>query len=122
MHQNILINGTKLAQKIRSQVHQEIVAKKLEPQLAVVLVGEDPASHIYVGLKEKACREAGIGFHKYLIDSKIKIADLLETIDFLNKDPAVDAILVQLPLPNGLDENLVIAEIDPSKDVDGFHP
>ena len=117
-----LIDGKKIAANIITQVTKLIVEKALEPHLAVVLVGNDPASEVYVKLKEKACRKAGIVFHKYLIDEHESEEKILETITFLNKDPEIDAILIQLPLPKKFNQQRVIDAMDYRKDVDGFHP
>ena len=89
--------------------------------LAVVLVGEDPASEVYVRSKARATIEAGMNSFEYTLPADISEAALLARVEALNADPAVDGILVQLPLPGGLDENKVISAIDPDKDVDGFH-
>ncbi|MBI3626550.1 bifunctional 5,10-methylenetetrahydrofolate dehydrogenase/5,10-methenyltetrahydrofolate cyclohydrolase [Candidatus Uhrbacteria bacterium] len=122
MADTLLIDGQSLAEKIRLEVRRQIVTGKLVPQLAVVLVGDDPASHLYVSLKEKACKEVGIIFHKYLVEENTTEPRLLEIIDFLNKDTNIDAILIQLPLPKQLNEDKIIQALDPKKDVDGFHP
>ncbi len=91
------------------------------PGLAVVLVGDDAASQVYVGAKGKACAEAGIASFEHRLPATTSAAELLTLVERLNRDPEVDGILVQLPLPQGLDEAAVIAAIDPDKDVDGFH-
>jgi methylenetetrahydrofolate dehydrogenase (NADP+)/methenyltetrahydrofolate cyclohydrolase len=91
------------------------------PGLAVVLVGEDPASQVYVGAKGKACAEAGMASFEHRLPADTSEAALLSLIERLNQDEAVDGILVQMPLPNGLDEQAIIAAINPDKDVDGFH-
>ena len=92
------------------------------PGLAVVLVGEDPASQVYVRAKHKATIEAGMESFEHRLSTETTQDDLLALVSQLNGDPAVDGILVQLPLPKHIDENAVIAAIDPNKDVDGFHP
>ncbi len=117
-----IIDGKALAEQIQIELQQEIYRQKLTPNLAVILVGTDPASQTYVGLKKKACEKIGIAFHEYLIAENCQNKDVLETIEFLNNDPEIDAILVQLPLPKHLDTDKVISAIDPNKDVDGFHP
>ncbi|MBU1202520.1 bifunctional 5,10-methylenetetrahydrofolate dehydrogenase/5,10-methenyltetrahydrofolate cyclohydrolase [Patescibacteria group bacterium] len=117
-----IIDGQKLAEKIRQEIKQEICAKKLKPSLAVILVGSDPASQLYVSKKKKASQDVGIDFHEYLLEADSSQEKVLEVIDFLNKDTSVDAILVQLPLPKHLDTDTIIKAIDPKKDVDGFHP
>lgn len=117
-----LIDGKKLAEQIRNEVKNEITQLGIEPQLAVVLVGEDPASKLYISLKEKACHEAGIASHKYYLAEDATTAQVLEVINFLNNDDEVTGILVQLPMPKQIDEHLIIAAIDQLKDVDGFGP
>lgn len=116
-----VIDGRKLADEIKREIQQEINKKKLRPNLAVVLVGEDPASQLYVSLKKKACQEVGIDFHEYLLEEDSTEKQILEVIDFLNKDKQVDAILVQLPLPKHIDTDKIISKMNPKKDVDGFH-
>ncbi|WP_017664797.1 bifunctional methylenetetrahydrofolate dehydrogenase/methenyltetrahydrofolate cyclohydrolase FolD [Porphyrobacter sp. AAP82] len=91
------------------------------PGLAVVLVGDDAASQVYVGAKARACEEAGIASFEHRLPATTSSAELLTLVERLNRDAQVDGILVQLPLPQGLDEQAVIAAIDPDKDVDGFH-
>ena len=117
-----MINGKKIAEQIKQEVRQEIKDKKLEPNLAVILIGEDSASKIYVNLKRKACNQVGIESHEYLLEKDTSINKVLETINFLNNDEGINAILVQLPLPKHLNADEVIRAIDPAKDVDGFHP
>lgn len=121
-----LIDGKAVAAKCRAEVCDEV--KKLvssgrrAPCLAVVLVGDDPASQIYVRSKKKACDEAGITSLEYLLPEYTSESELLETIEFLNRDDGVDGILVQLPLPKHLHESLILSAIDIGKDVDCFHP
>ncbi len=117
-----IIDGKLLAEKIQEEVRQEVQRLGFTPGLAVFLVGDDEASKLYVKLKEKACKEVGIDFHKYLCTAETGASDLLEAIRFIDEDHHIDAILVQLPLPEGFDTQKVIDTIDPSKDVDGFHP
>lgn len=117
-----LIDGKKIADEIQRRVRKEVVDLNLVPGLAVFLIGDDEASRTYVKLKEKACKKIGIHFHKYLLDAKTPQQEIASAIDFINKDEMVDAILLQLPLPDGYDEQALINRIDPSKDVDGFHP
>jgi len=117
-----ILNGTLLAEEILVNLYQNKKVLNKVPSLAVILVGNDPASHIYVKLKEKAAKKIDINFHKYLFDEKTSETEILETIEFLNNDDEVNAILVQIPLPKHLDQNKIIATIDPKKDVDGFHP
>ncbi len=120
-----LLDGKILATQIRENVRlavDERLARGLRrPGLAVVLVGDDPASGIYVGKKRKACEEAGILSKAYDLPAATSQARLLELIDRLNQDEEIDGILVQLPLPEQIDENAVTEAIGPLKDVDGFH-
>jgi methylenetetrahydrofolate dehydrogenase (NADP+)/methenyltetrahydrofolate cyclohydrolase len=118
-----LIDGTLLSQKLRAEIAERAAAltrQRKQPGLAVILVGDDPASQVYVRNKVKACGEAG--FHSILekYESTLTEADLLKRIDALNNDPKIHGILVQLPLPKHFDPNKVIAAISPRKDVDGF--
>jgi len=117
-----IIDGKKIAKAIRLQVRKAIVESGLTPGLAVFLIGHDEASELYVKLKEKACKEVGIDFHKYLCEDNTCAADIKEAINFINADDHVQAILLQLPLPDDLDEQDLINSIDSKKDVDGFHP
>jgi len=117
-----IIDGKAIAEKIKADLAQEIFTNFLRPSLAVLLIGNDPASKLYVSLKKKACQQVGINFHEYLLPENITAEKVLECINFLNNDETVDAILVQLPLPSHLDTNTIIQAIDPKKDVDGFHP
>lgn len=117
-----LIDGKKIANEITQEVANDIFNKKLNVGLAVVLIGNDPASHLYVKLKKKACEKVGINFHLYRFPDNTDTNEIIEAIEFLNKDKEVNAILVQLPLPKELDTKKIIASIDPNKDVDGFHP
>lgn len=117
-----ILDGRIMAEKLRLKLRNEIVTGQLSPSLAVILVGDDPASQLYVKLKEKACHEVGVKFHKYLLPAGVSKEEIFKCIDWLNKDKEIDAILVQLPLPRQLDENEVIKKINPKKDADGFHP
>ena len=123
---NTLIKGKELAAELRGQLAQKVstLYEKTgkRPGLAVVQVGEDPASSIYVNNKKKACEETGILSFGYHLPADIDQHDLLELIDQLNHDPSVHGILCQLPLPKHIDEFRVIQAISPEKDVDGFHP
>lgn len=119
-----LIDGVALGKTIRAEVAAAIAgyaATGKKPGLAVVLVGEDPASKAYVGSKEKACVEAGMHSVKIKKDADISEADLLAIVDQLNADPLIHGILVQLPLPKHIDATTVLEAISPAKDVDGFH-
>lgn len=121
-----LIDGKAIAQQIRLSVKENVQARvaqgKRAPGLAVILVGNDPASEVYVGSKRRACEEVGFVSKSYDLPETTTEQELLALIDQLNHDNSVDGILVQLPLPEGLDANLVIEHINPKKDVDGFHP
>lgn len=122
----IVISGKKLSQQKRDYMKNEVIEleKKYgkKPNLAVILVGDDPASASYVKGKEQACIEIGIGNITLRKPATISEAELLKMIDDLNADDTVDGILVQLPLPKHIDSSKVINRINPSKDVDGFHP
>jgi methylenetetrahydrofolate dehydrogenase (NADP+) / methenyltetrahydrofolate cyclohydrolase len=117
-----LIDGKAHAQALRDKVAVGVTRLGRAPGLAVVLVGEDPASAVYVRAKGKACREAGMASFEHRLSADTSQDVLLTLVRQLNADPAVDGILVQLPLPDHIDTNAVIASIDPDKDVDGFHP
>ena len=123
---SIIIDGTKIAQDIRRSVREETLAftekTGVVPGLAVVLAGDDPASKVYVGRKAKACAEAGFLSREYKLPADVGEAELLALIRDLNNDPQIHGILVQLPLPKHIATDKIIAAIDPSKDVDGFHP
>ncbi len=121
-----IIDGKAIAQAIRGELKAEVASLKasrgVQPGLATVLVGDDPASHIYVKTKRKACDEVGIAPFPFELPASTSQGDLLALIEDLNKNPEVHGILVQLPLPDNLDEALVLEAVDPAKDVDGFHP
>jgi methylenetetrahydrofolate dehydrogenase (NADP+)/methenyltetrahydrofolate cyclohydrolase len=121
-----LIKGAEVAAEIRQELKKEIAELKAKhnvvPGLVTVLVGADPASQVYVGAKEKTSKELGIYSERYDLPEKTTQEELLKLIDKLNKDPKINGILVQLPLPKHLDEGEVLYAIDPKKDVDGFHP
>ncbi|HEA3246906.1 bifunctional methylenetetrahydrofolate dehydrogenase/methenyltetrahydrofolate cyclohydrolase FolD [Pasteurella multocida] len=121
-----VISGTELSKTIKSQVAQKIEIYtqqgKRSPGLAVILVGADPASQVYVGSKRKSCAEIGIQSKSYDLPETTQESELLALIDELNADTRVDGILVQLPLPKHIDSTKVIERITPEKDVDGFHP
>ncbi|WP_314791017.1 bifunctional methylenetetrahydrofolate dehydrogenase/methenyltetrahydrofolate cyclohydrolase FolD [Aggregatibacter aphrophilus] len=121
-----IISGTQLSNQIKSkvaqQVSQYVERGKRAPGLAVILVGADPASQVYVASKRKSCTEIGITSKSYDLPETTTEQALLELIDELNQDNTVDGILVQLPLPKHIDSTKVIEKISPEKDVDGFHP
>ena len=116
------IDGKALAAKVKAQVAEKAAKLPRQPGLAVVLVGEDPASQVYVRGKDADCGECGIRSFPYRLPTETTQRELLDLIEKLNRDPAVDGILVQLPLPKHIDEDKVIEAIDKAKDVDGFHP
>jgi methylenetetrahydrofolate dehydrogenase (NADP+)/methenyltetrahydrofolate cyclohydrolase len=119
-----LIDGVALSKKIRAEVAQRaaaLTARGMQPGLAVVLVGDNPASAVYVRNKVKACEESGLRSVMEKYDASLSEADLLARVEALNNDPSVHGILVQLPLPRHIDAHKVIETISPAKDVDGFH-
>lgn len=120
------IDGKKVAQQVRNEVkrgvEQRLAAGARAPGLAVIMVGTDPASAVYVGSKRNACKEVGITSKAYDLPATTTQTELEILIDQLNEDPEVDGILVQLPLPAGLDAQAILERINPFKDVDGFHP
>jgi methylenetetrahydrofolate dehydrogenase (NADP+)/methenyltetrahydrofolate cyclohydrolase len=120
-----LIDGVAIAKKVRARVAEDaaaLKAKGVTPGLTVVLVGDDPASAVYVGSKEKACKEAGMNGDTIRLPAATTEAELLAVIDRLNADAATHGILVQMPVPKHIDAQNVIRRIAPHKDVDGFHP
>jgi methylenetetrahydrofolate dehydrogenase (NADP+)/methenyltetrahydrofolate cyclohydrolase len=121
----LIIDGKAIAAKIRGELAaevKELEATGVKPGLAVVLVGEDPASKVYVSMKEKACHDVGIFSDEYKLHAETSEADLLALIDRLNNDSRIHGILVQLPLPKQINTEKVLEAIFPAKDVDGFHP
>ena len=120
-----IIDGKAIAAKIRGEIADEVkrlATRGVTPGLAVVLVGEDPASKVYVSMKEKACQDVGIFSDEHKLPAETGEGELLELIDRLNNDPRIHGILVQLPLPKLIDTVKVLEAISPHKDVDGFHP
>jgi methylenetetrahydrofolate dehydrogenase (NADP+) / methenyltetrahydrofolate cyclohydrolase len=120
-----IIDGKKIAAEVRSEVAEEakeLGDKGVMPGLATVLVGDDPASHVYVRAKRKACAEVGVRSWDHDLPASTPQADLLELIEKLNADDDVHGILVQLPLPEHVDEETVLDAVSPAKDADGFHP
>lgn len=120
-----IIDGKELAKNIRLKLKEEVEELKkaeINPKLAVIMVGEDKASKVYVKNKSKACEEVGVEFEEYLLPANTKMKDLLELIEKLNNDITIHGILVQSPLPEGLDANEAFKTISPKKDVDGFNP
>jgi methylenetetrahydrofolate dehydrogenase (NADP+)/methenyltetrahydrofolate cyclohydrolase len=120
-----IINGDEIAKTIRKEIKAEVdklKAKGIEPGLVVIIVGEDPASQVYVRKKGEACNEMGICSETAMLPASTTEEELLELVDKYNKDPKFDGVLVQVPLPKHISEERVLLRIDPSKDVDGFHP
>lgn len=120
-----IIDGKEISAEIKDELKQEVAAMKAEGKeiaLAVIQVGEDPASSVYVRNKKKACEYIGITSVSYEIPEDSTQQELLDLVEKCNKDPKINGILVQLPLPPHMDEDAVIHAIDPKKDVDGFHP
>ena len=120
-----ILDGKMLSAKIKDELKQEVESLKKEginPALAVIIVGDDPASKIYVKNKKLACEYCGIKSLEYALEAETTQEELLALIDKLNNDPSISGILCQLPLPKGLDEEAVINAISPKKDVDAFHP
>ncbi len=121
----ILMDGKELAKKIRGKLKEEVEQLKkdgITPKLAVVMVGEDKASQVYVRNKSRACDEIGIAFEEFLLPDTTKMEELLALIDSLNDRDDIDGILLQSPIPKHLDINLAFNRISPEKDVDGFNP
>lgn len=120
------IDGKAVAAQVRTQVKERVAARRQAglrvPGLAVVLVGSDPASHVYVGSKRRACDEVGFVSKAFDLPASSTQVELEQLIDALNADSTIDGILVQLPLPQGLDAQALLERIHPAKDVDGFHP
>ncbi len=120
-----LLDGAALGRTIRAEVAEEVAAlarRGIQPGLAVVLVGEDPASQVYVRNKGRACEEAGMKSETVRLPAEASQEELLATIDRLNADPTIHGFLVQLPLPKHIHADTVLRRMDPAKDVDGFHP
>ena len=121
-----LIDGKALAQQVRDRLAKEsaeLFAKKsMKPGLATILVGDDPASHVYVRNKQKACELAGIYVDDHKLPASTTQAELLALIDKKNADPKIHGILVQLPLPKHIDSKVILEAVSPLKDADGFHP
>ncbi len=125
-HQTIVVDGLALSKEIRSQLAESVArhskAGQRPPCLAVVLVGDDPASASYIKGKRRACERVGMDSVERRLGASTTEAEVIEAVESLNRDEAVDGILVQLPLPDGIDPNHVAEAIDPAKDVDGLHP
>jgi methylenetetrahydrofolate dehydrogenase (NADP+)/methenyltetrahydrofolate cyclohydrolase len=123
---SIIIDGKKIAQDVRNEIKEETLELKAKtgivPGLAVILVGEDPASKIYVRMKGNACKEAGFLSREYKLSADVDESEILSIINDLNNDDEIQGILVQLPLPEHINSDSVTEAVDPQKDVDGFHP
>ena len=120
-----IIDGKKLAKTTRENLRLEVEELKengINPKLAVIMVGNNSASQIYVRNKSRACDEVGIEFEEYLLPTTTEQSELLNLIDKLNKQEDINGILLQSPIPDGLDINEAFRKISPEKDVDGFHP
>jgi len=120
----VLIDGKAVSAKVKEKLRQqteELKKRGVVPGLAVILVGDDPASKVYVGSKKRACEEIGYYSEEHLLPSDTTQEELLRLIERLNADPKIHGILVQSPLPKHLDEKLIVEHIDPNKDVDAFH-
>lgn len=120
-----LISGKEVSAKVKAEVREEtaeLIKKGIKPGLAVVIVGNDPASRVYVNSKKKACEEVGFNSFEYALPEETTQEELLALVEKLNNDSNVDGILCQLPLPGQINENAVINSIKPDKDVDAFHP
>lgn len=125
MESGKILSGKKVADEIRAEAAQEVAelaGHGVRPRLDVVLVGEDPASKVYVGSKARACDRLGMASHTHRLPADVAQAEVLDLVRGLNADPDVDGILVQLPLPGSLDTHEILDAVDPAKDVDGFHP
>lgn len=121
----IIIDGKELAKKIRANLKiecEELKKKNINSKLAVIMVGEDPASKVYVRNKSKACEDVGIEYEEYLLDVNTTQKELIELIEKLNNDKTINGILLQSPIPSNLDINEAFRTISPQKDVDGFNP
>ena len=120
-----LIDGKSLASKVQNSVATEVEKLKQEknivPGLAVIVVGDDPASHAYVTMKEKSCKKVGFYSIVHKMPDTISQDEIIETIEMMNNNPRIDGILIQLPLPSHIDTDKILEVVDPKKDVDGFH-
>ncbi|MCG6962102.1 MAG: bifunctional methylenetetrahydrofolate dehydrogenase/methenyltetrahydrofolate cyclohydrolase FolD [Acidobacteria bacterium] len=125
MNSGKILSGKKVAEEIRAEAARdvaELAGSGVRPQLDVVLVGDDPASKVYVGSKARACDRLGMASNTHRLPEDVAQARVLDLVHALNADPEVDGILVQLPLPGSLDTHRILDAVDPAKDVDGFHP
>ncbi|MEK7159227.1 MAG: tetrahydrofolate dehydrogenase/cyclohydrolase catalytic domain-containing protein [Patescibacteria group bacterium] len=119
---NKILDGKKLSEKFLRKIKKQITKLDALPGLAAILVGDDPASTLYVRLKKEACEKCGVHFHRYFFDENCHEEEIIKSIDFLNQDPETHGILVQLPLPKKFNTEKIISSIDYRKDIDGFHP
>jgi methylenetetrahydrofolate dehydrogenase (NADP+)/methenyltetrahydrofolate cyclohydrolase len=117
-----IIDGRKVAEELRAELKKKVSKLKQKPGLAVVLVGNNPASEVYVNMKEKKCKDVGFYSKKIILPEETSEEKLLQVVDDLNQDPKIHGMLVQLPLPKHVDEQLIIDAILPHKDADGFNP
>ncbi|MBW2978194.1 bifunctional methylenetetrahydrofolate dehydrogenase/methenyltetrahydrofolate cyclohydrolase FolD [Candidatus Woesearchaeota archaeon] len=117
-----LIDGKKVAAEIREKVKEEVSKLEKKPGLAVILVGEDPASKVYVNIKDKKCKEVGIESYQHKLDKDASEEEVLALVDKLNKDDKITGILVQMPLPSHISSKKIMNAVLPEKDADGFHP
>ncbi len=120
-HEFHTIDGKALAEEILLDLQKKIIKENFHPGLAVILVGDDEPSKLYVRNKKRACQKVGMEFHKYICEKETE-DQIIDMIRFLNNDPAITGIIVQLPLPKGMNTQKIIDAIDPKKDADGFHP
>lgn len=121
-----LINGTKISKELLAELKTKVEKLDRRPGLAAILIGNDPASKRYIEKKKAACQKVGIDFNGYFCGGdfypEVTESEILDMIDWLNKDKAIDAIIIQLPIPAEFDTAKIVAKLDPKKDVDGFHP
>ena len=117
----MLLDGKMISEEIKKRVAEEVASLKAELTLAIILVGKDPASEIYVNSKTKACEKANIKTKDYFLDDNTTEKELIDLIQNLNKDPLITSVLVQMPLPSHISEDNVVNSIDPLKDVDGLN-
>jgi len=115
-----IIDGKKIASVIKDKIRNDIIKHKNKPVLAVVLIGDDPASILYVNIKEKTCKKIGIGFKKFILPKNIKEDEVINLIEKINTDKNISGFIVQLPLPNHLNTEKIINCLNPSKDIDGL--
>ncbi len=120
--ETLLLKGKPVRDKVFAELKEKVSALSRKPGLAVVLVGDDPASSVYVRHKEKGCQEVGFHHETHRLAADVSEAEVLALVQRLNQDSLIDGILIQLPLPAGLDQEKILLAVDPAKDVDGFHP